>query len=109
MREVHDMLKNTHEGRFFRIKDSPILLFPNSLDSINWKVTNDRVHGETCSPGTQERAKIVRVLRRKKVIYITHINNDILPYCARDKKVLHTVFAKATESTASRTNPAMFL
>ena len=79
------MLNNTHERRLFLFKDSPIPLFPNNPDSIKWKVTDERVHGETCSPGTQERAKIVKVLRRKKVIYITQVNNEILPHRARGK------------------------
>ena len=43
------------------------------------------------------------------MIYITHVYNDILPKGARDKKVLHTVFAKARECTASKTNLATFL
>ena len=79
------MLENTHERRFFPFKDSPIHLFPNNPDSIKWKVTTDIMLGKTSSPDTQERAEIDRVLRRKKVIYITHVNNDILPYRARAK------------------------
>ena len=53
------MLKNTHEGRFFPIKDSSIPFFPHNPDSIKKKVTDDRVLGETCSPGNQEIDEII--------------------------------------------------
>ena len=43
------------------------------------------------------------------MIYITQIDNNILPKGARDKKVLHTVFTQITESTTSQTNPTTFL
>ena len=59
MREIYDMMSNTHEGRLFPIKDRLIPLFPDSLDCIKWKETYDRVLGEFSSPGAQEEAKIV--------------------------------------------------
>ena len=71
LREIYDMLKNTHKGRLFPIKDSMIPLFPDNPDCIKWKEIDARVLEEICSPGAQEGAEIVRVLWREKVIYIT--------------------------------------
>ena len=53
------MLKNTHKGRFFPIKESSIPLFPDNPDCIKWKETYDKVLGEISSPGAQEGADIV--------------------------------------------------
>ena len=53
------MLKNTHEGRFIPIKDSPIPFFPHILDSIKRKVADDKVLRETYNPGNQERVEII--------------------------------------------------
>ena len=73
------MLKNTHKGRLFPIKDIMIPLFPDNPDCIKWKETDDRVLGEISSPRAQEGVEVVRVLWREKVIYITKVKNDLLP------------------------------
>ena len=86
------MLTNIHKGRIFPIKDIPIPLFLDSLECIKKKEIDDRMLGEISSPRAQEGVEVVRVLWREKVIYITKVNNDLLPKKEMDKEVMHTVF-----------------